>query len=434
VALAEQNVAVTLLEAKRTLGGRAGSFDDPATGETVDLCQHVAMGCCTNFLAFCRRTGIDSSFRRDRTLNFLSPEGKRSDFRGSTWLPAPLHLAPALQGLSFLSSSARRAVTRGMRALARQGDATDITVGQWLTEQQQPQEAIERFWSVVLVSALGESLDRAALSAARKVFVDGFMAHRDAYHVLVPTRPLVELYEQFVAPWLIERGVTIRRSTPAMRLIDDGQRITGIELADGPMRADHIILAVPWRTAARLLRGSVAEHLAEAWSRIESSPITGVHLWFDRPITDLPHALIVGRLSQWLFARSNDDSYYQVVISASRQVEGRATDDIVAEVLGDLRTVLPESSKATLLQSRVVTPREAVFSVTPQFEALRPAQATAIPGLTLAGDWTRTGWPSTMESAVRSGHLAAEAVLASLGQAARLLEPDLPRSCWTRFL
>jgi squalene-associated FAD-dependent desaturase len=433
---------IVLLEAKRWLGGRAGSFEDPATGETVDHCQHVAMGCCTNFLDFCRRTGSESCFRRDRTLHFIGDDGQRCDFAGSRWLPAPLHLGPAFWRLKFLSPAARRAVIRGIRALARAA-RSDQTVAAWLQEQRQPAEAIERFWSVVLVSALGETLDRASLDAARKVFVDGFMAHRDAYHLLVPTMPLVEIYERHVAPWLTSHGVAIRKSANVAGLLQDNQSVGGVTLASGEaIEADHVIVAVPWRAAIRLLSGTIAAALCESWRQIESSPITGVHLWFDRPITDLPHAVLVGRLSQWLFARSNSrssadekgHSYYQVVISASWQLTGRQQADIQAEVLRDLQAVFPLARDSRLLRARVVTQPESVFSVTPALPGLRPAQATPIPGLALAGDWTATGWPATMESAVRSGYLAAEAVLAAAGQPAQIPVPDLPSSWLLRWL
>jgi squalene-associated FAD-dependent desaturase len=349
-----------------------------------------------------------------------------------------LHLGPAFWRLKFLSPAARWAVIRGIRALARAAPS-DQTVIAWLQEQRQPAEAIERFWSVVLVSALGETLDRASLDAARKVFVDGFMAHRDAYHLLVPTMPLVEIYEQHVAPWLTSHGVAIRKSANVAGLLQDNQSIGGVTLTSGEaMEADHVIVAIPWRAAIRLLSGTVAAGLCESWRQIESSPITGVHLWFDRPITDLPHAVLVGRLSQWLFARSSADekgrSYYQVVISASRQLAGRQQADVQAEVLRDLQAVFPLARDAHLLQARVVAQPESVFSVTPALQRLRPAQATPMPGLALAGDWTATGWPATMESAVRSGYLAAEAVLATAGNPTRRLVADLPHSRLMRWL
>jgi squalene-associated FAD-dependent desaturase len=438
VALAGSGLQVALLEAKRWLGGRAGSFEDPDTGQTVDHCQHVAMGCCTNFLDFCRRTGIENRFRRDPTLHFLGPDGERCDFRGSSWLPAPLHLGPAFWRLRFLCRSARWSIIRGMRALVRVG-ATDMTIAAWLQQERQPPEAIEHFWSTVLVSALGETLDRASLQAARKVIVDGFMAHRDAYHLLVPNLPLVELYEQHVARWLTQQGIAIRRSALVTRVLDAGGRMTGVALASGEqIPAEDVIVALPWRPATRLLQGTIAEALTHPWQQIEASPITSIHLWFDRPITNLPHAVLVGRLSQWVFARSQTEeegrSYYQVVISGSRELLARKQANLEVAVVDDLRAVFPIAKEARLLQTRVVTQPESVFSVTPQLASLRPAQQTTIPGLTLAGDWTNTGWPATMESAVRSGYLAAEAVLANAGQPAKILVADLPRSWLLRWL
>jgi uncharacterized protein with NAD-binding domain and iron-sulfur cluster len=184
-----------------------------------------------------------------------------------------------------------------------------------------------------------------------------------------------------------------------------------------------------------------------AASTIEPAPITGVHLWFDRPITSLRHAVLVGRLSQWLFNRgwSNDVArqeaaagepghYYQVVISASRSLAGRTSESVAQEVCQELAAIWPAAREARLLHSRVVTEPHAVFSTRPDFELLRPAQRTSVPGLLLAGDWTVTGWPATMEGAVRSGRLAAEGVLAQLGRPRPLLSRDLPRAWLSRLL
>ena len=178
-----------LLKRRKYLGGRAGSFVDRTTGDSVDHCQHVAMGCCTNFLDFCRRTGISELFDRQATLHFLGPDGRRSDFAPTSWLPAPLHLAFPLLKLNYLSLSDKISIARCLLALSNTPSAdspASPTVLAWLQQQRQSANAIERFWKVVLVSALAESLDRASLAAARKVFVDGFMAHRDAGNILVP--------------------------------------------------------------------------------------------------------------------------------------------------------------------------------------------------------------------------------------------------------
>ena len=445
-ALCERGFQVEVFEARRRLGGRAGSYLDQESGELVDHCQHVAMGCCTNFLDFSHRTGILKLFERHRTLHFFGPQGERCDFRPSSWLPAPLHLAPAFQGLSYLSPEERRSIAWTLLKLARlpaKEQPGDPTIGQWLIAQKQSPRCIERFWQVVLVSALGESLDRASLSAARKVFVDGFLAARGASDVLVPKVPLAELYQR-VAEWLERRGVRVQLQSP----------VTDVDLDDRRM----VILAVPWRRVGELLSPHIRNRLGESIAVIDqmsSAPITSVHLWLDRPIMALPHAVLVGRLSQWVFARGRrtgdggqetlvpqespvssplSPSYYQVVISASHDLAGRQRDEVVREVRGDLEAIFPAAREAQLLRWQMITEQEAVFSVRPGLDQVRPRQATSIPNLFLAGDWTATGWPSTMEGGVRSGYLAAEEVLRAAGRVNRILVPDLRRGLLASFL
>lgn len=440
-ALVERGIRVELFEAKRRLGGRAGSYIERESDELVDHCQHVSMGCCTHFAHFCHRTGIDTCFEQYRTLHFFSPSGQRSDFCASRWLPAPLHLGPALLRLGYLSLGEKIAIARTLLKLARMPDhdsPTAPTIGDWLRAQRQSARAIELFWQVVLVSALGESLDRASLPAARKVFVDGFLAHRDAYPILVPQASLGELYDRRVADWLRGHGAALHLETPIQRIerAADGQlQITRADGSSQPFAA--VILAVPWRRASGLLDDALREQLpaVAAAQHFAAAPITGVHLWFDRPLTNLPHAVVVGRLSQWVFARPQiDRGYYQVVISASHDLAGREREAIVAEVREDLATLWPLARQARLLRWRIVTEQEAVFSVRPGLAAARPAQATCIPNLFVAGDWTATHWPATMEGAVRSGHLAAAALLAQLGLPAPSLPADLPRGRLVRLL
>jgi hypothetical protein len=174
----------------------------------------------------------------------------------------------------------------------------------------------------------------------------------------------------------------------------------------------------------------------EAASQIECAPISGIHLWFDRQITPLPHAVLVGRLSQWVFRRDAAPAkhYYQVVVSASRSLEGRSRQEILRQVVAELGEVWPAARQARLVRWRIVTEHTAVFSVRPGLDRLRPPQRTPIANLALAGDWTRTGWPSTMEGAVRSGYLAAEVILEHFGMPRPQLVPDLPRNLLTRLL
>jgi squalene-associated FAD-dependent desaturase len=438
VALSDAACDVHLFEARRQLGGRATSFRDPATGALVDFCQHVSMGCCTNLADFCRRTLIDRYFRREHTLYFVGPDGRIAQLAACRWLPAPFHLAPALLRLPFLSLGDRWRIARGLLKLARTNIDVEREpdVATWLRERGQTAEAIERFWSVVLVSALGETLDRVSLSAAKKVFVDGFMANRAGYEVVIPQRALSELFDQHVSKFLVARGVSLHLGTVVEGV---GRRDDGLlsvrYAAEAPQAFDQVIVAVPWRQVGNLIAPELRPSLPwlEAVAGMESSPITGVHLWFDREITRLPHAVLISRLSQWVFNRGEqmgEDGrklyYYQVVISATRALAGQNREELVERICGELKSIWPVINEARLINAKVVTEQHAVFSMSPDLDRSRPSQTTSVPGLLVAGDWTATGWPSTMEGAVRSGYLAAEGVLGVLGQPGRILVDQLP--------
>ena len=470
VAASEQGLHVELFERRKYLGGRASSFCDPATGQLVDDGQHASMGCCTNLADFCRRTGIADCFRRYRTphfFDFFGPRGTRYNFAPNGWLPAPLHLAPALMRLGYLTIGERWALGRAMLRLARAkvgAPKAEETIGGWLRRQGQSERSIQLFWSVILVGALSEPLDRISLSAARKVFVDGFLAARTAYELEVPKTRLGEIQGR-VAARLAERDVAIHLGTPVEQIDGDGRRATGVVLRDGRRREfDFVVVAVPWNRVRALFPDVMlaAVPALEGAKHILPATITTLHLWFDRPITTLPHAVLVGRLGQWVFNHggrekgtgpicrngpegashkldlspfhSEPGHYYQGVINALHELAGRRREEVVAEVRGDLEATWPQAREARLLHWRLVTRPEAVFSCRPGLERFRPAQQTPIENLMLAGDWTATGWPATMEGAVRSGYLAVEAVLRSLGNSNRLLVPDLPRGRLARLL
>lgn len=443
-ALGPRGFSVTLLESRPRWGGRASSFVDQATGEVIDNCQHVSMGCCTNFSHFCRTVGIDRFFRRETRLSFFGPDGKPSALSAAP-LPAPLHLFPALLRLGFLSLSDKVCLARGLRALARTDPARCGVepFDRWLARHGQSPQVVERFWHVVLVSALSETLDRIDVAHARKVFVDGFLANRTGWEVLLPTVSLDELYGTRLADWFEAHGVMARLQCGVKQVrIRDG-RASGVELRNGEvLEAEHVVLAVPHFAVLPLLPD---ERRADApWrgiEQLESAPISSAHLWFDRPITRLPHATFVGRLSQWLFNRSEirgirepGSHYYQVVISASRNLADLSQDQVIRQVVEELGAIWPAAAEARLTHARLVTEHKAALSMTPGVDALRPAQQSPIPNLQLAGDWTNTGWPSTMEGAVRSGYLAAENILRQEGAAQKLLQPDLPVALLSRLL
>ncbi|HEY3966790.1 MAG TPA: hydroxysqualene dehydroxylase HpnE [Planctomycetaceae bacterium] len=490
---------VTLCESRPRWGGRASSFVDQTTGEPIDNCQHVALGCCTNFRHFCQAIGIESLFCREDELVFVAPDGRASRMAAAPW-PAPLHLAPAFARFGFLSWHDKYRLGLGLRALARTDPALceGVTFLDWLHRHGQTQTNIDRFWHVVLVSALSETLDRIDVGHARKVFVDAFIANRHGWEVWLPTAPLDELYGPRLEAWLAARNVTPRLQSGAKQLLFDPGRTnnaagspssapaahaTGVELRSGErIDADEVILAVPQNLVLPLLPEACRAHPRLAGiDRLETAPISSVHLWFDRPITKLRHATFVGKQSQWLFNRSaiqatcagqagaveraitdpqpqnhatppgppllrggeldsalrtpnSELHYYQVVISASRDVVEAGNDQTIRMVVDELAGVWPIVREARLVHSRLVTEHKAVVSMLPGVDKLRPPQQSPIDNLQLAGDWTQTGWPGTMEGAVRSGYLAAENVLRRCGTPQRLVQSDLPVALLSKLL
>ena len=476
-ALAQQGLQVTLLESRPRWGGRASSFVDQATGEVIDNCQHVVLGCCNNFQDLLNQAGCAHWLRREPVLWFVGPDGRVNRLAASP-LPAPLHLAPAFARFSYFTLAEKNAIAQGLRSLARMSGralAPGSSTGEarrngaapqeepgasarpltqsfldWLIQHRQPQSVIDRFWHVVLVSALSETLDRIDVAHARKVFVDGFLRNRHGWEMWVPAVPLDTLYGEGLTGWLSQLGVTLRTQSGVKRVVVENGRAMGVELRSGEtISADHIVLAVPHHLVLDLLPG-VPE--LEPLRQFEDAPIASVHLWFDRRVVPLPHAVLVDRLSQWVFDRTVADTasvgrverpdadrvghgqYLQVVISASRQIEGRLQTDVVQQVIDELAAIWPEVRAARVTHSRVVTEHRAALSVVPGIEDLRPVQQSPIENVQLAGDWTRTGWPSTMEGAVRSGRLAAENILRQVGLPARVLAPEPPTAMLSRVL
>jgi squalene-associated FAD-dependent desaturase len=446
VGLVGRGLRITLVESRPRLGGRASSFTDPATGELVDNCQHVSMSCCTNLADFCRRVGTDGLFRRERTLVFIGPDGRVSKLTAGR-LPAPFHLAGSFLKAKYLTFVERLRVAYGLARLKFAAGVEKESFAAWMLRHGQSERTIERFWGTVLVSALNERPEQMDVGHARKVFLDGFLRNRDGFTMELPTVPLGDLYGKRMEDWLGRNGVTVRLTTGVRSIdVDEERSLAGVTLRDGEtMAADFVVAAVPFDRLPGLLGSQARGHLPQlaAIERIESSPITGVHLWFDREVCPYDHATIVGRLVQWVFnhtalqgrrAGEGSGQYLQVVISASYDLLKRDKAAILDAVLADLAALWPAAREAELVRSWVVTEHGATFAVRPGIDALRPAQRTAIDGLFLAGDWTATGWPATMEGAVRSGYLAAEGVLEDLGRPARLVRPELPDAPLARLL
>lgn len=426
--LAEEGVRVTLLETRRKLGGRATSFQDVRSGETLDNCQHVALACCVNYLDFLARLGVADKLHWTDATNWVEAGGRTSTIQPG-YLPPPAHLSGSFAGAKFLSLADKAAIARAMLAILRadRSQFADRTFADFLTSTRQPASAIAKFWTPIVVSACNLPCDRVAASCALHVFQDGFLATKRASRMAVAAVPLVDLYDP--------AEDAIRRSGGELRLgvsIDRLDAHTVTTSGGETLTTDAVICAVPPERAAKIIDPAIRGHAADprfaALDRFTHSPILGVHLTFDRSITNLPHAVLVDRPTQWIFNKSiavgespEAPQRLHAVISAADDWLDLTEDQISARVLADIHACFPASRSAKLLSARPVKEKRATFAATPDIEPIRPANAGPS-GLYLAGDYTDTGWPATMEGATRSGYLAAAAILGKDSQWA--LQPD----------
>jgi zeta-carotene desaturase len=410
---------VTLYEARGFLGGRATSFPLAPSEEdsvVIDNCQHVLLKCCVNLLDFYARLGVRERIQFSSEFHFIEPGGRVSLLRRGA-LPAPLHFTGSFLGLKFLSLADKLAIGRGLLAISQERqtrkDLDRISMLDWLREKRQTSGAIERFWRQVLVSAINEELDRMAAAHGFQVFWFAFLAAADSYQMGVPAVPLGELYAD--AAWRRFERVAIHLRTPVESVEASGC----VRLAGGAARkADFTVLCLP---PERL--GAVAPELNVETAWVEYSPITGIHLWFDRPVTELPHATLLDRTIQWMYNK-NEGRYLQLVISASRSLTNMSKGDVIALAVRELAEFFPAVASAKLERAHVIKELRATFSARPGAEELRPRAVTSAENVFLAGDWTRSGWPATMEGAVRSGYIAAEAVTRAAGNPASFLQPE----------
>lgn len=421
-ALAGEGYRVTVIEAKPFLGGRATSYPlQQSDGETliIDNCQHVLLRCCTCLMDLYQRLGVAGSIQFYRQLWWIEPGGRTSVMKRGRVQP-PLHFAESFLGLRFLSMQDKLGIARAMLAVKREYgrrlDLDRITMLDWLKEKKQSKRSVERFWRQVLVSAINEDLDRMAAVHGLQVFWLGFLARPDSYEMGIPKVPLGELYSDRV--WSRFPEVEIRLRAQVTGVETELGQIARVIAGGKPVEADAFICAVPFERIPEVLPWITVDV-----SKFEHSPITGIHLWFDRPVTNLPHATLLDRTIQWMFNKS-EGRHIQLVVSASRSLIATPRQEIIRLAVSELADFFPAVREARLERAHVVKEVRATFSARPGLEALRPGNQTEVPNLFLAGDWTRSGWPATMEGAVRSGYLAAEAVTRFFGNPEAFLVPD----------
>ena len=441
-ALAKAGYTVTVFERRPYVGGRASSYLHPASGEVIDNCQHILLGCCTNLRSFLEEIGRSESVAWTEAITYIEPGGRRSVLR-PTALPAPGHSSPSFLAARCFSPAAKLQVSRALLHFLRD-EPSSIRPGEtfaaWAQRHGQGLDAIRRFWSPILVSALNDNLDHIDARYAAMVLRESFLKSADAGRMGVPLLPLSDFYGAAV-PYIESRGgaLHLRSTIRSVESLEDNR--WRIHAENSAHEADHLILALPFEATQSLLpslpAGAERDSLTEQIAHFDHAPLAGVHLWFDREITELPHAVLLDSTIEWMYQReklgaapSGYGAHIELVISNARTVIPMTQPEIVALALDELALFFPAVREAKLVKSVVTKEARATFAVPPGVDARRPRSQSPWPGLYFAGDWTATGWPATMEGAARSGFLAAEAVT---GNTERFLAPDLSPTGLMRF-
>jgi zeta-carotene desaturase len=446
VALAEAGWRVRLFEQRPFLGGRAASYVLP-DGEHVDNCQHVTFGCCTNLEDFYRRVGSAGKIRFYDRLLLLDPQGRRGEMRAGI-LPAPFHMTGSFLTFSPLGLKDKLSIARAFYSILQSGghpcdldEPGGISMLEWLRRHKQTPAAISRFWRAVLVSALSEELDRIDARYGIDVFWKAVLSNKTGYRMGVPAVALGELYDGCRAA-IEKKGGEVNFRSPLRGLrFENGKLLAALFDGGREETADAFVLALPHLALSELLPASIKRSDTSLGNldKIIDAPITGVHFWFDREVMTEPFIALLDTTTQWIFNKTalysgangaaapapEKGQYLQLVISASYDLLQKPRQEIIDLCLNEVRHALPAAREANLLKATVIKEAAATFSPQPGVDRWRPTQQSSIAGLFLAGDWTATGWPATMEGAVRSGYLAAEAVLRTAGTPREFLQPDL---------
>ena len=418
VRLVEHGARVLVVEERRRLGGRATAFPDPVTGEIVDNGQHALFGCYHETFAFLRAIGAEHEVALDDRLEIeiVDRAGGRSRLATPSW-PPPLHLVGGLlrwRALGLGDRIAALRMGRTLRTLARHGSEwtplQGITAGEWLRHTGQTAGITELLWEPLVVAALNQPPEVAAAEPFVRVLTRMFNGSRRDAAIGLPRVPLDALYAEPARRFLQSRGSEVRTGSPAT-LLATADRALGIDVKGERLEADAVIAAVPWFAFAAFATGTPAlAPIVEAASRMQASPIVTVNLWYDRPVTDTTFVGLPGRTFQWVFDKARlfgaGASHLSLVCSGADAVAALDNETLCDIAAREVAAALPAARAATVVRATAVREKRATFSLAPG-QPPRPGARTAIRGLFLAGDWTATSLPATIEGAVQSGHAAA---------------------------
>lgn len=427
--LAESGWQVTLVEARSTLGGRVFSFRDRQSGLLLDNGQHVVVGACRNLLAFLETIGARHLWHLQPHLNVaVFDQQQRLGRLYGVGAPAPFHLLPAFLSYPHLSwldkMKAVRCIVSILLTNRGQADLENTTFYDWLRARNQPERVIANLWNVLVEGTLNDNIKDVSASMGLMIVQDGLLARNNAANVGYPTAPLMAALIKPAHAYLEHLGVAIVVGTPVRCINADSDGVVqSLTVKDGTtMRADAYVSAVPFWTLPHMLPSSLAESASlQRLSGLQTSPIVNVHLRYDRAVMERDFCYFLDSPLQWVFNSTGiygDESAgpvqsLSVSVSAAWDYIDVHRSDFARTIADEMVHAFPKARPATLLDAVVVKQPNATFRCTPGANRFRPGPHTDSPNLFLAGEWTNTGWPSTMESAVISGYNAADAVMSS---------------------
>ena len=427
--LAEHGRRVLVLDARAQLGGRATAFRDRETGELVDNGQHVLFGCYRATFEFLRRIRALDHVQAQPSLAipYIDERGRRSVLRCPR-LPSPLHLLGGVLGWRAIPWRDRISVLKlagplraARRELQDKGSVTvdpASTVSAWLTAHGQGEALRAWLWEPLAVAALNQSPAVASAAPFVRVLAQMFGPDPHDSALVLPIRPLHEMYAEPARRFIESRGGEVRVNALARIVVEHG-RVAAVDIRGERLSVRHVISSVPWFDLGRLFGATPPPQLESVLASaagLESMPIVTVNLWYDRRVMDEAFVGLPGREMQWVFdkriAFGGNASHLSLVSSGTTRLAAMSRDELTALAAAEVEQALPSAGRDHLLRATVVREKRATFSLAPGQPA-RPATSTPVSGLSLAGDWVDTGLPGTIESAVVSGHRAAAAVLSA---------------------
>lgn len=418
VELSDRGYEVELLERRNRLGGRAYSFIDAKTGDTVDNGQHLFMRCYKETVAFLEKIGrLDRLQFQDRLrVEFLDRENGFITFECADTFP-PLHILAGLFRMKGLTAGDKLRALKLGNAIRSKNGHKRLTVSEWLARLNQSVNISERFWNPLAIATLNESPDTASAKMMAVVLREAFTGSREDSCIGISSVGLGDLYTDGARDFIEARGGRVQTNAQVGNLLIENGQVSGVELKSGErVAADYFISAVPHTAFLEIIPEEMRRREFASVERLSSSPILSINLWFDRPVIDRTFVGLIGTKVQWIFNKdlivrgSRSSNHLALIISAARGFVDMTKDELVEMALLELREMIPSSRPAQLLHSQIVKEREATIAHTVESDSLRPGARTSLPNFILAGDWTDTGLPATIESAVLSGNAAADMI------------------------